>query len=95
MNIKQKISLLAASLLPVLALSAYFLMTPVRASAAGPPCHASCGTGGLGCQSGGGFCYPNGDPNGIYVFCKKSNGQPMGPGSCSNGFVTCEFGGFC
>lgn len=85
MNLKQRISLLAASILPVLALSAYFLMAPVKTSAqscpggqfkAGP-----CKAGG-GCESGTGTCYSIG-AHGIFIFC------PGGPGICETGSIVC------
>lgn len=94
MNLKQKLSLFSGLLLPSLALSAYFLITPVRAIAGGY-CHAPCGYENTGCQSGSGYCWPNGSQNGIYVFCANQNGQPTGPGSCSDGYVTCRYGGWC
>lgn len=95
MNLKQKLNLLVAFLLPAIALSAYFMITPVPALAAGNPCHSPCGYEGLGCGNGAGGCYPNGYRGGIYVFCKNSQGQPTGPGSCSNGVVTCTYGSYC
>lgn len=90
MNLKQKVSMLSAALLPALALSAYFLITPARANAQSCPggeFKANCGTGGSGCQSGGGFCFPNG-AHGTFVFCPPHVG-PGGPGICEDGTVCC------
>lgn len=84
MNLKQKFSLCSAGLLPALALLAYFLFVPVRASAASCPpgeFYAPCGTGG--CESGGGTCFGN-HTCGAYVFCNAHGGV------CNSGCVTCE-----
>jgi len=95
MQLKQKLSLLAASIFPALALAAYMLLTPVITTATGNICHSPCGYEGTGCGNGAGGCYPNGYQGGIYVFCKNQSGQPTGPGSCSNGYVTCKYGSYC
>jgi hypothetical protein len=90
MNLKQKLSILSASLLPALALSAYFLMGAAPASALSCPggtFQAGCfrGTGQpVGCQSGSGTCYAPGT-NGIYVFCPNH----PGPGICESGGTVC------
>jgi len=89
MGIRQKFSLAAASILPVVALAAYFLFSPAQATAASCEFHAPCGSGG--CQSGAGYCWPNGSNNGIYVFC-AGDGNAGGPGVCNNGCVTCTDG---
>jgi hypothetical protein len=94
MELKQRISLIVASVLPVVALAVYFLLAPFTTNATGNLCHAPCGIGGKGCGNGAGGCYNNGS-NGIFVFCKNSQGQPMGPGSCSNGYVDCTYGSYC
>jgi hypothetical protein len=95
MDMKQKLSLVIASALPVLALSAYLLVAPAKARATSCPTGevaSPCGIGGTGCQSGSGTCYSNGT-NGIYVFCRTENGPPnTGPGTCHDGCVTCEYG---
>lgn len=86
MNLKQKLSLFSAAVLPVLALSAYFLFAPARASALSCPggqFQAPCGHGG--CMNGAGYCYQNGS-NGLFVFCDPY----PGPGTCHNGIVCCS-----
>jgi hypothetical protein len=60
MRPKQKLSLLAASILPALALAAYMFLAPMAANATGNICHAPCGYEGTGCENGAGGCYPNG-----------------------------------
>lgn len=85
MNLKQKIALLTASILPALALSAYFLLAPVKASAQSCPggtFNARCASGG--CASGTGYCYSVGS-QGTYVFCPNH----PGPGICEAGGVVC------
>lgn len=98
MDIKQKLSLVTASVLPMLAVSAYLLFAPANARATSCPSgeeYAGCSHGPgqeEGCQSGSGTCYYSGT-NGIYVFCKTENGPPnTGPGTCNDGCVTCEYG---
>ena len=89
MNIKQKFSIVAAGLLPILALTVFFLMGSPKAGAQSCPggtFRAPCGTGG--CQSGGGTCFPNGSSGEPYVFCPPHVG-PGGPGICTNGTVFC------
>lgn len=87
MNLKQTISLLVASILPVLALSAYFLLAPVKTSAQSCPGGTfktpSCKPGG-GCESGTGGCYSYGSA-GIFVFCPNH----PGPGLCETGSIVC------
>lgn len=90
MNSKQKLSLFSAMLLPALALSVYFLCVPARANATSCPggkFRSACGPGGSGCQSGGGFCYPNGS-EGHYVYCPPIGG-PGGLGICEDGYTCC------
>lgn len=90
MNLKQKFSLLAASVLPVFALSAYFLISPTKTiaqSCPGGTFHASCFRGPgqpVGCQSGSGYCYAPGS-EGYFVFCPNH----PGPGICESGGVVC------
>lgn len=94
MNRKQKLSLLAASVLPMLALSAYFVFAP-QASAGSCPdgsFYSPCANNQNNCANGAGGCFANGSKNEPYQFCYHSvNGQciPGGPGSCSDGCVTC------
>lgn len=93
MNLKQKLSLLSGMTLPVLALSAYFLIAPVRATAHSSAQYSPCGDDG-GCESGSGVCYANNSSGNIYVFCYSDpyNQFPSGPGTCCDGYVTCEYG---
>lgn len=90
---KQKLSFVVASVFPMLALGAYFLLAPVQAhafsSCSQTVQYAPCGTGSLNCQSGAGACYQNGSSNGVYVFCQGYPGC-TGFGVCNNGYVTCE-----
>ena len=84
MNLRQRLSLFLASVLPVLALCAYFLIAPARAVA------TSCPGGGMqdggcpngGCHNAGGSCSANGSTNGVYIFCRSDygNGYPPGRG---------------
>jgi hypothetical protein len=89
-DLKQKVSILVASLLPVVALAAYFLLTPTKTSALSCPggtFNASCYRGPgvpVGCQSGSGYCYAPGDV-GYFVFCPNH----PGPGDCETGGVVC------
>lgn len=78
MNIKQRISLLCAAVLPAVALFAYFLIAPAHASAC--QFYAPCNSGG--CSTGAGGCIPSGGC-GIYIFCQDKSGV------CNNGCVTC------
>jgi hypothetical protein len=93
MNFKQKLSILASSLLPALALSAYFLLgpAPVRAqSCPGGTFNSSCYRGPgvpVGCGNGAGYCYAPGSP-GYFVFCPPHEG-PGGPGICESGGTVC------
>jgi hypothetical protein len=90
MNFKQKLSIVASSLLPALALFAYFLMgpAPVRAqSCPGGTVNSPCSIGRglpIGCESGTGVCYPPGN-GGHYVFCPPNSG----PGICEAGGTVC------
>jgi len=95
MGNKQKFSLAAASILPILAVAAYFLFAPPVARAGScpnggifDPCN---GNSGSECNSGTGYCWGNGSTNGIYVFC-NGDGNVGGPGTCTNGCVTCKDG---
>jgi len=97
MNLKQKLSLFSAVLLPSLALSAYFLIAPTRAGATTCPqgqiwAGTNCDAGG--CNSGGGGCYPNQSDWGQYVFCSYDYCQTtwLGAGTCNSGCVSCEWG---
>jgi hypothetical protein len=90
MNFKQKLSILASSLLPALALAAYFLLgpAPVRAQSCPggtvqAPCNRSPGLP-VGCSSGSGTCYPPGN-NGEFVFCPPHGGS----GLCESGGTVC------
>ena len=87
MNLKQRISLLFASLLPALALAAYLLILPsgARASSCPPgdvydPCPGhpySCAgtpTGCVGINTGS-----------FFFFCPPEHGSGPGPGTCEAG----------
>lgn len=90
MNLKQKLSLFSAAVLPVLALLAYFLIAPARANAQSCPggqFRAPCGYENWGCMNGAGYCYANGS-RGYFVFCPPHVG-PGGPGICQDGTVCC------
>jgi hypothetical protein len=88
MNVKQRVSLFVAAVFPVLALSAYFLLSPLRASAqscpggqfyAGQSCtNSNCNDGHGGCE------VPLGD-QGSFVFCPNH----PGPGICQAGHIVC------
>lgn len=97
MNLKQKLSLFSAAVLPALALSAYFLVSPARARASScdpPQCSSPCFNGG--CGNGAGGCFSNGSDGEPYVFCWDSpDGGSNGPGQCTDGCVTCEYGSYC
>lgn len=97
MSLRQKLSLFWGLLLPVLALSAYFLVMPIRASAQScdpPQCYAPCGSGE--CQTGSGACFANGSHSFGYVYCWASpDGGTGGPGQCNDGCVTCDYGSYC
>ena len=85
MDLKQKLSFLAAAALPAAALSVYLFLVPARAvafSCPGGTFHAPCGTSG--CQSGTGTCYNLGS-QGIYVFCPPHPGA----GICQAGGTVC------
>jgi hypothetical protein len=90
MNLKQKISIAAAGLLPILALTAFFLVGSPKADAQSCPggmFRAPCGVGGTGCANGAGGCVANGGSS-AFIFCPPHQG-PGGPGTCSNGTVCC------
>jgi len=98
MNLKQKVSVLSATVLPVLALGVYILVTPVKASATdmctGDEVYAPGGPGGTGCADGhsGGVSVGQHD---LFVFCSDGNGFGNGPGVCaSEGCVACDYGPF-
>lgn len=93
MNLKQKVSLLSGTVLPVLAMAAYFLLAPARATAHSNAFYSPCGDDG-GCESGSGECYANGSTQEVYVFCyfDGSTQLPPGTGSCCDGYVTCDYG---
>lgn len=93
MNVKQKLSLFSGAALPMLAMAAYFLVAPARATAHSCAIYSPCGSDG-GCESGSGECYANGSTDEIYVFCyfDPNTQLPPGPGSCCDGYVTCNYG---
>lgn len=92
MTPKQKISLAAASFLPMLALSVYLLLTPTRAAAITcpggwfvDPYNGGCGTGSGGIVHYGSY--------GTFVFCNGQFGGHPGPGYCASpGCVKCTYG---
>jgi len=97
MDLKQKLTLLATSVLPVLALSAYLLLAPVTVSAGSCPSgqmYAGYGCTRNYCNDGHGGCEVPPGGGGIFVFCKNSSGQPNGPGTCSTtgSCVKCTYG---
>jgi hypothetical protein len=97
MNLKQRFSVLAALLLPVIALSAFLFFAPTQTSAASCPpgywypgescSHNYCNDGHSGCT-----IPPGGQ--GIFVYCKNVDGQASGPGICSmtGSCVKCTYG---
>lgn len=77
MNCKQKLSLVAASLLPMLALCCYLLIAPVHVSAffCDPPSfYDPGGNCGQGCGDGTGGCILL-DGTGTYDGCPPSGGD--------------------
>ncbi|HWG57561.1 MAG TPA: hypothetical protein VN661_00790 [Candidatus Acidoferrales bacterium] len=94
MKLKQKLSLFSGLLLPSLALSAYFLMGPARVAAANNcpdgDFYAPCVNGG--CNNGEGTCFRNGSDSWGYVFCSDDEGRSGGPGQCTDGCVSCDYG---
>jgi hypothetical protein len=72
--------------LPVLALSAYFLIAPARANASSCPSghtqYSPCGPGNQYCATGTGGCVVPGD-QGFFVFCgegqKSQRARAKGP----------------
>lgn len=84
MDIRQKLSLVTASVLPVLAISAYLLFAPARVNASSCPSGdisvPTCGPGGNGCLSGS-SCLEIGEI-GIQPECGKLDpaGQCVAPG---------------
>ena len=98
MNLKQRISVIAASLLPALALCAYFALAPAKASADSCPpgtIYSPCSGHPGECGNGAGECFANGSKGKPYVFCSTCLVYPPicsqigGPGNCNNGCVTC------
>ncbi len=88
MNIKQKISMLAASVLPVLALGAYFLLTPVKTNALSCPggtFYAGQSCTNTNCNDGHGGCEVTLGSPGSFVFCPNH----PGPGICEAGHIVC------
>lgn len=100
MNLKQKLSILAATVLPIVALCAYLVLGPAKASA------SSCGSGqqyapcgqpdhSTWCANGAGSCFAPGTKE-PYTFCRESPGAQChagGPGTCNSGnCVTCTYG---
>jgi hypothetical protein len=97
MNVKQKMSILAASLLPALALAAFFLLGPLRASATSCPGGVvpanPCYIGHVeGCGVGdGGGCVLVGE-GGAFYNCPAYPGGPQfgnGEGICESGGKVC------
>ena len=91
MKLKQKLSLLSAMLLPILALAAYLLLVPALANATSCPggmFKSSCGPGGTGCNTGTGQCVPN-NGGGTFIYCPNGHGGFPGPGTCHNGVTCC------
>ncbi|HWG57562.1 MAG TPA: hypothetical protein VN661_00795 [Candidatus Acidoferrales bacterium] len=89
MNLKQRLSLAAAAVLPALALSAYFLITPLRAIAQScPPGEILAGCGSLPyCNDGHGGCDVHVGQRGVFVFCPGEGYN----GTCvSSGCVQCD-----
>jgi hypothetical protein len=97
MNLKQRLLVLAASVLPVLALSAYLFLSPVKVAQASCPAgeeYAGQGCTNNFCNDGHGGCEVHPGAGGIFVFCKTSSGGASGPGTCSTtgSCVTCTYG---
>lgn len=98
MSTKQRVSILAATVLPTIALAVYFLLGPpsVRATSCPDGTIASpCSGNPNNCGNGAGGCFSNGSTNEPYVFCPYfppggRNCTIGGPGSCHNGCVTCR-----
>lgn len=86
MNLRQKLSLAFAAVLPVLALTGYFLLTPSRAVAQqcpGGQVRAQCGVGSTSCETGYyGRCVNSGMETN-FIFC------PGLLGLCQDGVVCC------
>jgi hypothetical protein len=96
MILKQKLLIVAATVLPLLAISTFLLLMPTHVSASScPPGERYWPCMNNGCNSGYGYCYAAGS-NGAYVWCKSSNGQctGVGNGTCSStgSCVTCLYG---
>lgn len=97
MNRKQRISILAASLLPFLALLAFFVFAPAKVAASSCPfgdIYAPCGVDG--CENGVGGCLADGSQDGQYVFCyyDSHHDEGGGIGACTDGCVKCKYGGY-
>lgn len=87
MDRKQKCSLFVATVMPLLAVSAYFLLAPAKVNAfAGCPSGQTYTPSPSGyCSSGSGANYRVGSTSGVYVFCGGT-----GQGTCvSTGCVQC------
>lgn len=97
MNLKQRISFLAATLLPALALFSYFVISPAKTSADSCPpgtIYSPCSGHPGECGNGAGECFANGSKGKPYLFCNTCNEGHCsaigGPGDCNSGCVTCD-----
>ena len=100
MNLKQKLSLFSAAILPSVALSAYFLVIPISSAAdgscPGDEVPALCHLGTFqGCSDGHDSCSVGFGQFGSFVFCLGPDGKCglSGPGKClTGGCVSCTYG---
>lgn len=87
MNLKQKVLMMAASALPVLALFVFFVLAPTRVAASAFCCPDgsisdgdSCPDGY--CSNGSSGCYAWIGDQTVFVFCPNGNGGYGGLGTC-------------
>lgn len=96
MNLRQRISVIAASLLPALALCAYFALAPAKASADSCPpgtIYSPCSGHPGECGNGAGECFANGSKNGLYMFCYHCSQGGISNGHCTDPLAVCIPGG--
>lgn len=88
MTLKQKLSVIAAAFLPILAMCVYLLVLPSRANASSCPggtFQSGCSGGPRGwCGTGSGGCVAP-HSSGIFVFCPNH----PGPGICEGNSTVC------
>lgn len=98
MDLKQRISTMCAMTLPLLALGAYFMVSPVKVKADDGDCPGATvysPAGGGWCETGTGGVLAPGTTNPGYVFCSDGMGGIYGPGSCptdDSSCVSCVYG---